>query len=148
MSQDSIVVKVTFEDTDCTGRIYFARYVKWLDDAISNYLSNRGFEYDDKGFLVSREGSTRLAFVVGEYYARIEKPSKLGDRLRVEVKPAEIRRRVVVFEGTIVDTATNIEVARGRIALVHVDPSTGKSKDMPDWLVKMIGAKVDEATIK
>lgn len=134
-----MVVRVTFEDTDCTGRIYFARYVKWIDDAIVSYFNSKGFRYTEEGFLTPEDGSETVAFVVGEYYARIEKPSKLGDRLIVRVKPVEVRRRVVVFEGVLVDQSTNAEVARGRITLVHIDPSTGRSKDMPGWVVERIG---------
>ena len=135
---DTLHVRVMFEDTDCTGRVHFSRYTIWLDNGIVNYFRRRGFAYEVNGIMKSSSPRTEVAFAVGEYHARIERPSKLGDLLEVTVKPSEIRRKVVVFEGRMRDAEDGTWLAHGSVTLVHIDPTTGKSKDMPGWLIERL----------
>ncbi len=132
---DTLRVRVMFRDTDCTGRVHFSRYTIWVDNGIVNYFRRRGFVYKINGVMKSSSPHAEVAFAVGEYHARIERPSKLGDLLEVTVKPSEIRRKVVVFEGQIRSPEDGGRLARGSVTLVHIDPVTGKSRDMPHWLI-------------
>ncbi len=125
---------VSFDDTDCSRRVHFSKYSIWIDRAIQDLFRKAGLEFLPDGTLRRVEGGEVVAFAIGEYWARMERPSKLGDSLDVVVHPHEVRPRVVVFEGAVIDRSDGSVVARGRITMVHIDPETGRSKEMPSWL--------------
>ena len=138
---DAVVLRVMFEDTDCTGRVHFSKYAVWLDNGIVHYLRRRRLKHLEDGSIIDEDRGERVAFAIGEYYVRMDRPSKLGDLIRVESRPSEIRRRVVVFEGELRSYPSEALLARGRVTLVHIDPSTSRSRDMPEWLVEKIRAR-------
>ena len=131
---------VSFDDTDCSRRVHFSRYSIWIDRAIQDLFRKAGLEFLPDGSLRRVDGGEVVAFAIGEYWTRIDKPSKLGDALESVVHPHEVRSRVVVFEGSVVDLASNEVVARGRITMVHIDPATGRSKEMPEWLARSLSS--------
>ena len=129
---------VSFDDTDCSRRVHFSRYSIWIDRAIQDFFRRIGLEFISDGSLRRVEGGEVVAFAIGEYWTRIDRSSKLGDSLEVSVHPHEVRPRVVVFEGSVVDVADNATVARGTITMIHIDPATGRSKEMPNWLKELL----------
>ncbi|MGC8555982.1 MAG: acyl-CoA thioesterase [Conexivisphaera sp.] len=131
---------VSFDDTDCTGRVHFSKYSIWVDRAIQELFRTLGLRFLPDGRLRREATGEVVAFAIGEYWARMERPLGLGDRLEVVVRPSEVRSRVVVFEGSVLDSATGSEVARGRITMIHIDPSTGRSKEMPEWLRSLLAS--------
>jgi acyl-CoA thioesterase FadM len=132
---------VSFDDTDCSRRVHFSRYSIWIDRAIQDLFRKMGLEFLSDGSLRRVEGGEVVAFAIGEYWTRIDRSSKLGDSLEVTVHPHEVRTRVVVFEGSVVDVSDKATVARGRITMIHIDISTGRSKEMPNWLVELLSAE-------
>jgi len=133
-----IRVVVSFDDTDCSKRVHFSRYSIWIDRAIQEYFRGLGFEFQQDGSLRFGETGEVVAFAIGEYRARMDRPSKLGDVLDVVARPAEIRSRVIVFDGSVSDASDGATVASGRITMIHLDPSTGRSRDIPGWLAALV----------
>jgi len=127
--------RVKFGDTDCTGRVYFTVYVRWIDDAITELLRSRGVSYDASGGLIVEKAKLDETFVLGEYRCRIEKPSHLDDVIVVDVRMKEVRNRVVVFEGNFFDSRTWDKLASGEITYICIDKS-GRSTDIPERLLK------------
>ena len=41
----SINIKVYYEDTDASGRVYYANYLKYLERGRSDFLYNLGFDH-------------------------------------------------------------------------------------------------------
>jgi len=129
--------RVRWGDTDCTGRVYFTVYVRWVDDAITEVLRGRGINYDSSGGLFLKGVKLDETFVIGEYKCRIEKPSQFDDVIVIDVRVKEIRNRVVVFEGNLFDGITGDKLASSEITYVCVDKS-GKSADIPERLLKAL----------
>ncbi|MFQ6080442.1 MAG: acyl-CoA thioesterase [Candidatus Bathyarchaeia archaeon] len=129
--------RVKFGDTDCTGRVYFPVYVRWIDDAITELLRGRGISYDSSGGLFFEDVKLDETFVLGEYRCRIEKTSCFDDVIVVDVRVKEVRNRVVVFEGNLFDGVTGDKLASGEITYICVDKS-GKSTDIPERLLKAL----------
>lgn len=129
--------RVRFGDTDCTGRVYFTAYVRWMDDAITELLRGRGISYDASGGLFVENVKLDETFVLGEYRCRIEKPSRFDEVIVVDIRVKEVRNRVVVFEGNLSNGVTGDKLASGEITYVCVDKS-GKSTDIPKRLLEAL----------
>ena len=41
----SINIKVYYEDTDASGRVYYANYLKYLERGRTDFLYNLGFDH-------------------------------------------------------------------------------------------------------
>ena len=129
--------RVRFGDTDCSGRVYFPVYVRWIDDAITELLRGLGVSYDTSGGLFFEDVKLDETFVLGEYRCRVEKPSRLDDVIVVDIRVKEVRNRVVVFEGNLSNGVTGDKLASGKITYICVDKS-GKSTDFPERLLKAL----------
>ncbi|KPV63370.1 MAG: acyl-CoA thioesterase YbgC [Candidatus Bathyarchaeota archaeon BA1] len=129
--------RVRFGDTDCTGRVYFPVYVRWIDDAITELLRGRGVSYDASGGLIIDDVKLDEIFVLGEYRCRIKKPSRLDDVIVVDIKMKEVRNKVVVFKGNLFNRITGDELASGQITYICVDKS-GKSTEIPKRLLEVL----------
>ncbi|MEM2977287.1 MAG: acyl-CoA thioesterase [Thermoplasmata archaeon] len=123
-------IRVRWDDTDTTQRVYLGRYIKWLDDAVTEFLRARGMVFDPDGGLRLNGRRIRESFVVGEYGCRIERSSLLDDLIDVKVRVLERRSRVVVFEGELVDQKGR-RVARGVITYICVRGSGGRIRSAP-----------------
>ena len=44
-------LRIHWDDTDCTKRVYLGKYIKWIDDACTEYLRERGLVFDPDGWL-------------------------------------------------------------------------------------------------
>lgn len=129
--------RVRFGDTDCTGRVYFPVYVRWISDSITELLRGYGISYDASGGLFFEDVKLDETFVLGEYRCRIEKPSSFDDIIVVDVKVKEFSDRVVVFEGNLSNGVTGDKLASGEITYVCVDKS-GKPTKIPERLLKAL----------
>jgi len=129
--------RVRFGDTDCTGRVYFLVYVRWISDAITELLRGHGISYDASGGLFFKEVKLDETFVLGEYRCKIEKPSSFDDVIVVDIRVKEVRNRVVVFEGNLSNGVTGDKLASGEITYVCVDKS-GKPTSIPELLLKAL----------
>ncbi len=133
-------VRVHWDDTDTTERVYLGRYVKWIDDAITEFLRARGVVFDPEGWLRIDGRRVRESFVVGEYWCRIERSSLFDDLLDVRVAVSETRPKVVVFRAEITDQ-TGRRVARGTITYVCIKKAGGGivSAPIPEGLAARLG---------
>ncbi|MFP3208819.1 MAG: hypothetical protein RXQ62_02525 [Nitrososphaeria archaeon] len=125
---------VSFDDTDCTGRVHFSRYAIWIDRAIQDFFRAAGFRFLGNGALLHESRGEVVAFAIGEYWTRMDRPLALGSQIEAVARPSEVRPRRVSFEGLVIDVSDGATVARGRITMVHIDPSTGGSREIPEWL--------------
>lgn len=134
------MIRVKFGDTDSTGRVYFTSYIRWIDDAIIEYLRQRGLAYTGRGVMLMDGTPHENAFVIGEYHCRIERPSAYDDPIRLQIRVREITQRTVVFECKMFDAKGDSLLASGYITYVYVNPKKLKSTDIPEDLAIRIRA--------
>ena len=118
-TSDGYKLRVHWDDTDCTQRVYLGKYIKWIDDACTEYLRERGMIFDPDGWLRLDGKELGESFVVGEYSCRIEHTSGFDDILAVRISVREKRPKVVVFQGDIFDDAGRL-VAHGTITYIYI----------------------------
>ena len=77
-------VRVYFEDTDLSGVVYHANYLRWFERARSDML--RLLEIDQRGAQEAGEG----AYAVAEANIRYLAPARLDDTVTIESRAEEV----------------------------------------------------------
>jgi len=133
-------LRVKFGDTDCTGRVYFPVYVRWIDDGITEMLRERGMTYNPVGRLALDGNLLDVTFVIGEYSCRIERPSQFDDEVLLEVRVKELRQKVVVFEGVLKRPEDGERLAVGTVTYVCVNTRDSRSAEIPEKIRSLLMA--------
>lgn len=128
----SLMVRVYYEDTDFSGNVYHANYLKFCERARSDFLRVLGLDQT----VMFAEGA---AFVVRRMNCDFLRPAKFDDVLTVETTPREaagarfeLRQRVLRGEE---------ELFTADVTAVLVD-GRGRPKRLTPELVKAMAAKL------
>jgi len=78
-------VRVYYEDTDLSGVVYHANYLKWFERARSDLLRLLGI--DQRAAQEAGEG----AYAVADLTIRYAAPARLDDAVIIESRPEEVR---------------------------------------------------------
>src|SRR5262245_60062015 len=81
-------VRVYFEDTDFSGLVYHASYVRWCERGRSDFLRLVG--NDHKALIEGGAGREPAAFVVRRMHLEFRKPARIDDILEVTTRVKEI----------------------------------------------------------
>ena len=108
-----IAVRVYHEDTDGSGAVYHANYLKFLERARTEWLRSLGFE---QPALAAGHG---IAFVVRSLAIDYLVPARFNDALAVTVELAELRGGQLVLTQRAVRGERTLAVASVRIACVN-----------------------------
>jgi len=133
---DGTVFRVRFHDTDHSGRVYFANYVNWMDDDITEFFRSKGVTFPDTQRTQVNSEIVEGTFVIGEFSCRIHAPSKFDDVVKVRSRVAEVRTKVLRFESEVLDANTGLKLASGSITYVWV--KGGSSAPIPEEILKRL----------
>lgn len=132
-------VRVYFEDTDLSGVVYHANYLRFLERARSEMVRLAGI--DQRGTFEAGAG----AYAVTELAIRYRRPARLGDALLVLTRVAKVRVASVVIHQRVMREAETLAEAELTVALVGPD---GRPRRQPAaWLAAfapLIGAEEGE----
>ncbi|WP_375291386.1 YbgC/FadM family acyl-CoA thioesterase [Qipengyuania sp.] len=78
-------VRVYYEDTDLSGIVYHANYLRWFERARSDLL--RRLDIDQRAAIEDGEG----AYAVSELTLKYLRPAKLDDDVLIETRCTEMR---------------------------------------------------------
>jgi acyl-CoA thioester hydrolase len=105
-----LAVRVYFEDTDFSGLVYHASYVRWCERGRSDYLRLIGNEH--RSLIEGGDGAEPAAFVVRRMQLEYLKPARIDEILEIET-------RVVEAKGATLKLTQR--VTRGEVALFEAD---------------------------
>ena len=88
---DALWVRVYYEDTDFSGRVYHASYLRFLERGRTEWLRRRGFAHGD---LAETSG---VVFVVRSLQIEFLAPAMMDDLLIVETNVAAVRGASITF---------------------------------------------------
>jgi acyl-CoA thioester hydrolase len=108
-------VRVYYEDTDFTGVVYHANYLRFMERARTEYLRLISIRHPAR-FAEAQAETPNFGFVVRTMKIDFFKPAHMDDLLEVitepnEVKGASVRVRQLVVRGTDTLVAADIRVA-------------------------------------
>lgn len=115
-------VRVYFEDTDLSGVVYHANYLRWFERARSDMLRLLGI--DQRGAHEAGEG----AFAVTDLALRYLRPARLGDAVLIESTVAEVSRATCSLVQRALHDGTLLCEARVRVAFVSPG---GRARRLP-----------------
>jgi YbgC/YbaW family acyl-CoA thioester hydrolase len=92
---DGTQFRIRFHDTDHSGRVYFANYINWIDDDITEFLRAKGITFPDIQKTLVNSEIVEGTFVICEFSRRIHAPSKFDDVRKVRSRVVEVRRKVL-----------------------------------------------------
>ena len=125
-------LRVYYEDTDFSGIVYHANYLRFLERGRTEYLRDLGINQAD---LFSGVAGPPLGFAVTRMVIGFLLPARMDDILRVETRrsklgAASVRLDQVIWRGT--DRLVEAEV---RVAML----SRGRVVRMPADLIGRLG---------
>ncbi len=123
-------IKVYYEDTDATGRVYNANYLKYLERARTEYIYSLDFSHS---FL---KDNFSIFFVVKHIDIDFKKPAFFEDLLNVNSKIISINKYKIVFHQII--KKEKLIIIDSKISIVAIDLSGSLAK-IPQTLIKKIG---------
>src|SRR5215216_6185960 len=83
-------VRVYYEDTDFTGIVYHANYLRFMERGRTNYLRLLGADHRSM-FEQAQKEAPSFAFVVRSMLLDFLKPARMDDILQVITQPEEVK---------------------------------------------------------
>ncbi len=111
MADFYIEKKIYYHDTDCGGVVYYANYLKYLEEARTEYLLQRGIE-------LPKLAEKDIWFVVARVEIDYKAPARYQDKLFVSARVEEARMATIKFFQEI--RREDVLVARATTTLVCV----------------------------
>jgi acyl-CoA thioester hydrolase len=118
---------VYYEDTDVSGVVYHANYLKWFERARTEWMRARGYGQEN---LRTELG---IAFTVASIELDYLRPARLDDALEVWTEVGGHRRASLEFVQTVQRGAETL--ARARVRVACVDALRFRPCAMPAGLV-------------
>lgn len=122
-------VRVYYEDTDFSGNVYHAAYLKFYERARTEWLRALGVSHVEMG----RDG---LAFAVRDMQIDFLKAAHIDDALTVVTKPVEARGAWVLLEQEI--WRDDEKINRAAVRVVTIKSSGGPAR-LPKSLRGVLG---------
>lgn len=111
-------VRVYFEDTDFSGLVYHASYVRWCERGRSDFLRLVG--NDHKGLFDGAEGREPAAFVVRRMTLEYLRPARIDEVLEVTTRVKEVGAAHMILDQRIHRGETELFQAEVMVVLVSV----------------------------
>jgi acyl-CoA thioester hydrolase len=122
-------IRIYYHDTDCGGVVYYANYLKYLEEARTEF-------FEGKGVVIKELASQGTLFVVARQEVDYKSPAFYGDILTVSTWVRDISGVKVAFEYE-VKNQTGRVVIKAKTLLVCVD-KTLKPKAIPEDIKKRV----------
>jgi acyl-CoA thioester hydrolase len=132
MSDFFIEKKIYYHDTDAGGVVYYANYLKHLEEGRSEYLRSKGIDVVE----YARNG---IIFPVVHLEIDYKTPARYGDTIRVFTRPEKIGNASLCFSQEIKRGETTILQAKTTWACVKPNGSGMKPTRIPEEVRSKIG---------
>ena len=131
-------VRVYYEDTDFSGIVYHANYLRFMERGRTNYLRLVGADHRAL-FEQTEKEAPSFAFVVRSMKLDFLKPAFMDDLLEVRTLSREVAGASISLLQRVMRGEEALVEAEVRVAFV----SEGKPKRIPEPLRKAMGAHAE-----
>jgi acyl-CoA thioester hydrolase len=133
-----LIVRVYYEDTDFTGIVYHANYLRYMERGRTNYLRLIGADHRALFEATERE-APGFAFVVRSMTLDYLKPARMDDVLEVITEPQVVKGASITLHQRVMRGAELLLEASVRVAFV----SGGRARPIPQPLRIAMRADLD-----
>ena len=130
-------IRVYYEDTDFSGIVYHANYLRFMERSRTNYLRLLGAGHRVL-FEETEKEAPGFAFVVRSMTLEFLEPARMDDILEIVTQPEEVKGASIMLHQKIWRGADVLVEAQVRVAFV----SSGKARPIPKSL--RIAMKADQ----
>ncbi|MFA6265017.1 MAG: tol-pal system-associated acyl-CoA thioesterase [Pseudolabrys sp.] len=134
-------VRVYYEDTDFSGVVYHASYLRFMERGRTNYLRLLGADHRAL-FEETAKEAPGFAFVVRQMKIDFKRPAKMDDVLDILTVPEEVRGASITLHQRVMRGDELLVEARVQVAFV----SGGRAKPIPKPLRIAMRADQDAGT--
>jgi len=132
-----LAVRVYYEDTDFTGIVYHANYLRYMERGRTNYLRLIGADHRAL-FEAAEKEAPGFAFVVRAMNIDFLKPARMDDVLDIVTEPEEVKGASTILRQRVMRADELLVEARVRVAFI----SGGRARPIPKPL--RIAMKADQ----
>ena len=122
-------VRVYYEDTDFSGAVYHASYLRFMERGRTNYLRLLGADQRAL-FEETAQEAPGFAFVVRSMQIEFLKPARMDDLLDIVTAPQEVRGASVTLQQRVMRAEEVLIEAAVQVAFV----SDGRARRIPEPL--------------
>jgi acyl-CoA thioester hydrolase len=133
----TMAVRVYYEDTDFTGIVYHANYLRFMERGRTNYLRVIGASHRSLFEETERE-APGFAFVVRSMTLDYLKPARMDDVLEISTKPEDVKGASITLHQQVRRGEELLVEARVRVAFI----SQGRARPIPKPL--RVAMKADQ----
>ena len=108
-----LTVRVYYEDTDFSGRVYHASYIRFMERGRTEWLRALGYEH---GALAGEQG---VVFAVRRLEIDYLAPATIDDLLRIETRVAATRGAAIDFAQTVSRGEQTVATAKILVAALR-----------------------------
>ena len=130
-------VRVYYEDTDFTGIVYHANYLRYMERGRTNYLRLIGADHRAL-FEATEKEAPGFAFVVRSMSIEFLKPARMDDILEIVTEPEEVKGASTTVRQRVMRSDELLVEAHVRVAFI----SGGRARPIPKPL--RIAMKADQ----
>jgi acyl-CoA thioester hydrolase len=130
-------IRVYYEDTDFSGIVYHASYLRFMERGRTNYLRLIGADHRAL-FEQAAAEAPGFAFVVRHMDIAFRKPAFMDDLLEIETAPEEVKGASITLHQKVMRGPDQLVEAHVQVAFV----SGGRAKPIPKPL--RIAMKADQ----
>ncbi|HXX57795.1 MAG TPA: YbgC/FadM family acyl-CoA thioesterase [Thermodesulfovibrionales bacterium] len=112
MDEVSFEKRIYYHDTDCGGVVYYANYLKHLEEARTEFFSGRGVD-------LKKMAENGTFFVVARVEIEYKSPAQYQDILRILTRAEKVRATALRFSQRILKN--DVTVVEAKTVLVCVD---------------------------
>ncbi len=129
-------VRVYYEDTDFSGVVYHASYLRFMERGRSDFMRWTGLDHGD---LMQADGG--LAFAVRKMTVEFHSAASIDDVLSVETWMGDMRGASMLVKQRVLNDGAPVVTADVKVALVT---RRGKPRRMPLWLRRIFALHAPE----
>ena len=136
--QHVLTVRVYYEDTDFTGIVYHANYLRYMERGRTNYLRLLGADHRAL-FEETAKEAPGFAFVVRSMNIDFLKPARMDDVLEVFTEAQEVKGASITLHQRVIRGDDLLVEASVRVAFI----SDGRARPIPKPLRTAMKADLD-----
>jgi acyl-CoA thioester hydrolase len=124
-----LAVRVYYEDTDFSGVVYHAGYLRFMERGRTDYLRLKGIDHRAM-FEATQDSMTGFAFVVRSMQIEFLKSARMDDVLEIWTQPEDVKGASATLLQKVMRGDETLIEARVRFACV----AAGKPRRIPEAL--------------
>ena len=131
----SLTVRIYYEDTDASGVVYYANYLKYIERGRTEHLRELGFE---QAIIAEEIG---LVFVVKSVKADYLLPAFLDDTIEVQTSIELVKHASLIFAHKITNIEKNTVLFKAEVKVVSVLKNNLKPCAFPQEIMEKLNGR-------